>query len=67
MSVAKVIEIIAESDSSFEDAIQKGLKKAHKSLNNIRGAWVGGQKVVCDENGDISGYRVQLKVTFVLG
>ena len=67
MSVAKVIEIIAESDSSFEDAIQKGLKKAHKSLNNVRGAWVEGQKVVCDENGDISGYRVQLKVTFVLG
>ncbi len=67
MSVAKVIEIMADSDKSFEDAIQKGLKKAHKSLNNVRGAWIEGQKVVCDEDGNITGYRVQMKVTFVLG
>ncbi len=67
MSVAKVIEIMADSDKSFEDAVQKGLKKAHKSLNNVRGAWIEGQKVVCDEHGNITGYRVQMKVTFVLG
>lgn len=67
MSVAKVIEIMADSDKSFEDAMQKGLKKAHKSLNNVRGAWIEGQKVICDAEGNITEYRVQMKVTFILG
>ncbi|MCF6262614.1 MAG: dodecin family protein [Xanthomonadales bacterium] len=67
MSVAKVIEIMADSDKSFEDAMQKGLDKAHKSLNNVRGAWIEGQKVICDAEGKITEYRVQMKVTFVIG
>jgi len=67
MSVAKVIEIMADSDKSFEDAMQKGLKKAHKSLNNVRGAWIEGQKVICDSDGNITEFRVQMKVTFVIG
>ena len=65
MSVAKVTEIIASSPKSFEDAVQSGIKRAGKTLEGIRGAWVEGQKVVV-ENGKITEYRVTLRVTFVL-
>lgn len=65
MSVAKIIEINADSEKSFEDAINKGIKKASKSVHNIKGAWVKGQQVVVDDNKVVS-YRVDLKVTFLL-
>lgn len=65
MSVAKVTEIISSSSESFEDAILKGIARATKTLNNIEGAWIKGQKVVI-RKGKISEYRVQMKVTFVL-
>jgi flavin-binding protein dodecin len=66
MSVARVTEIIASSNESFEDATRKGLKRASKTLKNVRGAWVEGQKVNCDSHGHIKEFRVILKVTFVL-
>ncbi|MHC4940267.1 MAG: dodecin family protein [Planctomycetota bacterium] len=66
MSVAKVIEISAGSPESFEHAIVRGLERATSSLDNVRGAWVKEQSVVVDE-GRIKEYRVDLKVTFVLG
>lgn len=66
MSVAKVTEIIADSDKGFEDAVKKGIKRANKTLKGVRGAWVQDQQVVCDDDGKISTYRVNLKVTFVL-
>ena len=65
MSVAKVTEIIAESPKSFEDAIQAGITRANKTLQNLKSAWVKDQKVVI-ENGKIVEYRVGLKVAFVL-
>jgi flavin-binding protein dodecin len=65
MSVAKVVEIYASSPKSFEDAIQQGISRAHKTLKNIRGAWVHEQKVDV-EKGKIVGYRVNMKVTFLL-
>ena len=66
MAVARVTEIIASSQDSFEDAVKKGMKRANKTLNNVRGGWVEGQKVVCNRDGDIKEYRVNLKVSFVL-
>ena len=66
MAVARVTEIIASSKSSFEKAVQNGVARANKTLKNVRSAWVEGQKVICDSDGDIKEYRVQLKVTFVL-
>lgn len=66
MSVARVTEIISSSRDSFEDAVRKGLKRAASTLKNVRGAWVEGQKVVCDKDGNIKEYRAILKVTFVL-
>ncbi|TDT41423.1 hypothetical protein DES49_1507 [Halospina denitrificans] len=65
MSVAKVIEISAESKSGFEDAIKNGIETASRSVENIKGAWVSEQKVHV-ENGKVTGYRVDLRVTFVL-
>ena len=65
MTVAKVIEINAESGVSFEDAVQKGITKASDSVHNIRGAWIKEQKVTV-EDGKIASYRVDLKVTFAL-
>lgn len=66
MSVAKVTEIIASSSESFEDAVRRGVRRANKTLNNVRSAWVNSQQVVCDGEGNIREYRVNLKVTFVL-
>ena len=65
MSVAKVTEIIASSPTSFEDAISVGIKRAHETLRNVQGAWVSEMKVDCAD-GKITGYRVAMKVTFVL-
>ena len=65
MAVAKVTEIMSSSSSSFEDAIAKGIARADKTLKNIRGAWIAGQKVEV-EKGKIKEYRVIMRVTFVL-
>ena len=65
MSVAKVTEITSSSKKSFEDAIAKGISRADKTLDGIKGAWVQEQKLVVDK-GKIVEYRVNMKVTFVL-
>src|SRR4029078_7560977 len=65
MSVAKVTEITSTSTKSFEDAIAAGLARPGTNLRNVKGAWVANQKVEID-NGKITTYRVDLKVTFVL-
>jgi len=66
MSVARVTEISASSTKSFEDAVITGLKRANKTLQNVKGAWIQQQKVVCGANGKIVEYRINMKVTFVL-
>ena len=65
MAIAKVSEIISSSKKSFDDAIKDGIKRASKTLKNVKGAWIKDQKVVV-ENGTITEYRVILRVTFVL-
>jgi len=65
MSVAKVIEISAESKQGFEDAINQGVKAAAKTIRNIKGGWVKEQQVVI-EDGKIVTYRVNMQLTFVL-
>lgn len=66
MTVAKVTEIIANSPKSFEDAVASGIKRANKTLKHIRGAWVRDQEVVVNEKGDITEFRVKMKVTFII-
>lgn len=65
MSVAKVTEITATSTKSFDDAVRAGIKRAGKTLKNVKGVWVKGFKVDVEDN-EIVDYRVDLKVTFVL-
>lgn len=65
MTVARISEISSVSNKSFEDAIIQGVDRANKTLKNVKGAWVKDQEVIID-NGKITGYKVNLKVTFVL-
>lgn len=65
MAVAKVIEIIAGSKISFEDAIKQGVARAADTVNDVASVWVKEQNVVI-EGGKITEYRVTMKVTFML-
>jgi len=65
MSVAKTSEVSASSHKSFEDAIQKGIKRFSKTIENVEGAWIKEQKVVI-KDGEVSEYRVTMKVSFIL-
>lgn len=65
MSIAKVTEVTASSDSSFEDAIRQGIARAAETIHGIQSAWVQEQKVVVSD-GAVSEWRVNLKITFVL-
>jgi flavin-binding protein dodecin len=65
MSVAKVMEISSESRESFSEAMRKGVKRADQTLDNVKSAWIEDQELLID-GGRISGYKVHMKVTFVL-
>ena len=66
MSVAKVTEIIASSPKSFNEALEIGISRAHKTLTNLKSAWVKNQQIMLDNEGQISEYRVTMKVTFLI-
>lgn len=65
MAVARVTEITASSNKSFEDALNIGINRACETLKNVEGAWVQDQKVII-KDGKIVQYRVNMKVTFIL-
>lgn len=65
MSVARITEISASSTKSFEDAARIGVSRASKTLKNVSGAWVKDQELGI-KDGEVSEYRVKLKITFVL-
>lgn len=65
VSVARVTEISATSEVSFDDAIAAGIARATETLRNVKSAWVKEQEVRV-ENGEITGYQVNMLVTFVL-
>ena len=65
MSVAKNAEITASSKKSFEDAVENGIKRFSKTVDNVEGAWVKEQKVVV-KDGEVSEFRVTMTVTFLL-
>jgi len=65
MSVAKITELSASSPTSFEDAIERGIARADKTLDKVKGAWISEMKVdVAD--GKVTAYRVNMRVTFIL-
>jgi dodecin len=65
MTVARVTELSSTSEKSFQDAVEKGVKRASKTLRNVTGAWVKEHKVAV-KDGKISSYQVNMMVTFVL-
>lgn len=65
MSIARVTEISASSTKGIQDAIENGIDRASRTLQNIEGAWVQDIKVTC-KDGKIDEWRVHMKVTFVL-
>ena len=65
MAVARITEITSSSTKGFDDATNIGIERANKTLENVRGAWIKSQKVVC-KDGKITEYRVTMKVTFIL-
>ena len=65
MAVAKNIEITSSSTTSFDDALNSGIARAAKTINNIRSAWVKEQKAEVNE-GKVTEYRVTMILTFVL-
>ena len=66
MAISRTTEIKASSPLSFDDAMKKGIARAVKTLKNVRAAWIENQEVIIDAKGNVSEYRVQLKVTFIL-
>ena len=66
MSVAKVIEVSTSSRSGVEDAVRSGLKKVAGTVQGIQGAWVNEIKVVTDDSGNITEWRVNPRITFVV-
>ena len=66
MSIAKVTEIISISEKNYEDAVEQGIRRATKTLKNVKGAWVSDHTVTVADDGSISEHKVRLKVTFVL-
>ena len=65
MTVARVTEITSQSARSFEDAIRQGIRRANETLRNVTGAWVKEQQIEVVD-GKITGFRVNLLVTFIL-
>lgn len=65
-SVARVTEISSTSETSFEDAIKVGIQRAAETIRGLKSAWVKEQEVQIGEGGQVTGYQVNLMVTFVL-
>ena len=63
MSILKVIEVLSNSETSWEDATKRAVKKAGKSVKNIRSAYVNEMTTVV-KDGEVTEFRVNVKITF---
>ena len=66
MSIAKVIEISSSSPKGIEDAVKDGLARAARTIDNIKSAWINDIKVLTDDSGNVSEWRVNMRINFVL-
>lgn len=64
-SIARVTEVISRSTKSFDDAIQEGVERATKTLENVTSVWIQDQTLDIEDN-KIVAYKVAMKVTFIL-
>jgi flavin-binding protein dodecin len=62
----KVIEVLAESNKSWEDAAQQAVANANKTLRNVKSIYIENFEATVD-NGQIKSYRINAKISFVLG
>ena len=65
MSIARVVELTATSEQSFEDAMRKGIARATQTLRNVKSAWIKEQEVEISD-GKLVKFKVNMLVTFVL-
>ena len=63
MAVMKVIEVLSNSEKSWEDATKKAVKQASKSVKNIKSVFVQSQSAVVNDS-EVTEFRVNLKITF---
>lgn len=63
MSIMKVIEVLADSPTSWEDATKNAVKEAAKSVKHIKSVWVKDFSTTV-ENGEVKSFRVAAKITF---
>ena len=63
MAILKVIEVMADSEKSWEDATRRAVAQAAKSVKHIRSAFVQSQSVVVNDN-EVEAFRVNVKITF---
>ncbi|MEA3375236.1 MAG: dodecin family protein [Chloroflexota bacterium] len=66
MAVVKVIEVLAQSEDGLEDAVQKALDEASKTVRNIKSIYVKDFQAIVEDN-EIMGYRVNTKISFLVG
>ena len=64
MSIAKVVEVLAEGDS-FEDAVESAVSEAAKTVRHIEHVYVEGVQAIVEDNNVVK-YRVNAKLTFVV-
>ncbi|HEX9877895.1 MAG TPA: dodecin family protein [Gammaproteobacteria bacterium] len=65
MSMLKVIEVLAESEKSWEDATQSAISQASKTVRNIRSIYIDNFEAAV-ENGRVAKYRINAKISFLL-
>jgi flavin-binding protein dodecin len=65
MPIARVTELSATSETSFEDAITQAVARATQTLRGVQGAWVKDMNVLI-EDGNITGYKANVEITFEL-
>ncbi len=66
MTVVKVIEVLAQSEESWEDAVRQALEEASKTIHNIQSIYVKDFQAIVEEN-QITAFRVNTKISFVVG
>ncbi len=66
MGVVKVIEVLAQSSESWEDAVQQALNEASKTIHNIQSIYVKDFQAIVEDD-EIVGYRVNTKISFLVG
>lgn len=65
MAIVKVIEVLAQSEESWDDAAEQALREASKSVRNIQSIYVKEFQAIV-ENEKITNYRINAKISFLV-